>query len=124
MTSGLASLLSWVLAWAAGAFVLLIVGRLGLGLIVRDFRAALIASAVISIVSGLIHWLLGSIGFSLVNPNLLGAIISLLISALVLLISDRFVKGMMVSGYVGAIIAAVSYGIVAWLLQTLVGMLV
>jgi putative membrane protein len=114
-------LLTWALVWAFGAVVLYIVGRLGLGLLVRDFGSAFIASAVISVVSGLIHGLLGFVGLELVNTNFFGAILSLAVAALVLLISDRFVKGMIVSGFVGAMIAAVSYGAVAWLLQWVIG---
>ncbi len=121
MSSMLELLLTWALVWAFGAVVLYIVGRLGLGLLVRDFGSAFIASAVISVVSGLIHGLLGFVGLELVNTNFFGAILSLAVAALVLLISDRFVKGMIVSGFVGAMIAAVSYGAVAWLLQWVIG---
>ena len=121
MSSMLELLLTWALVWAFGAVVLYIVGRLGLGLLVRDFGSAFIASAVISVVSGLIHGLLGFVGLELVNTNFFGAILSLAVAALVLLISDRFVKGMIVSGFVGAMIAAVSYGAVAWVLQWMIG---
>jgi putative membrane protein len=121
VSSMLELLLTWALVWAFGAVVLYIVGRLGLGLLVRDFGSAFIASAVISVVSGLIHGLLGFVGLELVNTNFFGAILSLAVAALVLLISDRFVKGMIVSGFVGAMIAAVSYGVVAWLLQWVIG---
>ena len=121
MSSMLELLLTWALVWAFGAVVLYIVGRLGLGLLVRDFGSAFIASAVISVVSGLIHGLLGFVDLELVNTNFFGAILSLAVTALVLLISDRFVKGMIVSGFVGAMIAAVSYGAVAWLLQWVIG---
>ena len=121
MSSILELLLTWARVWAFGAVALYIVGRLGLGLLVRDFGSAFIASAVISVVSGLIHGLLGFVGLELVNTNFFGAILSLAVAALVLLISDRFVKGMIVSGFVGAMIAAVSYGVVAWLLQWVIG---
>ncbi len=121
MSSILELLLTWALVWAFGAVVLYIVGRLGLGLLVRDFGSAFIASAVISVVSGLIHGLLSFVGLELVNTNFFGAVLSLAVAALVLLISDRFVKGMIVSGFVGAMIAAVSYGAVAWLLQWVIG---
>ena len=117
METLLGTILGLALVWAFGAVVLLIVGRLGLGLSVDGFGAAFIASAVISIVSGLIIWALGFFGISVGGPGLLGAIVSLVVSAIVLLVSDRFVKGMKVNGFAGAIIAAISYGVIAWLLH-------
>ena len=124
MPSILAVLLAWVLVWAVGAVVLMIVSRLGLGLTVDGFGAAFIASAVISVVSGVIYWLLGLIGIAIVNPTLLGALVVLVIAAVVLLVSDRFVKGMKVNGFTGAIIAAISYGVIAWLLQWVIGLFI
>jgi putative membrane protein len=122
MSSILAMVLTLVLLWVVGAVVLMIISRLGLGLAVDGFGAAFIASAVITIVAGVINWLLRTIGISVGNTNWLGALISLVVAAVVLLISDRFVKGMKVNGFVGAIIAAISYGVIAWLLQWVIGL--
>ena len=124
MSSILAMVLTLVLLWVVGAVVLMIISRLGLGLAVDGFGAAFIASAVITIVAGVINWLLRTIGISVGNANWLGALISLVVAAVVLLISDRFVKGMKVNGFVGAIIAAISYGVIAWLLQWVIGLFV
>jgi uncharacterized membrane protein YvlD (DUF360 family) len=41
----------------------------------------------------------------------------------VLLISDKFVPGMKVNGFMGAIIAAVAIGLVSWLISWLLGLL-
>ena len=117
METLLGTILGLALAWAFGAVVLMIVGRLGLGLSVDGFVPAFIASAVISIVAGVIIWALGLINISVGGPGLLGAIVSLVVAAIVLLISDRFVKGMKVNGFVGALIAAIAYGVVVWLIQ-------
>ena len=117
MEALLGTVLGIALAWAFGAVVLLIVGRRGLGLSVDGFGAAFIASAVISIVGGVIVWALGFFGISVGGPGLLGAIVSLVVAAVVLLVSDRFVKGMKVNGFVGALIAAIAYGVVVWLIQ-------
>ena len=122
MSSILAMILTLVLLWVVGAVVLMIISRLGLGLAVDGFGAAFIASAVITIVAGVINWLLRTIGINVGNANWLGALISLVVAAVVLLISDRFVKGMKVNGFVGAIIAAISYGVIAWLLQWVIGL--
>ena len=124
MTTIIGTLLAFALIWAVGAVVLMIVGRLNLGLSVDGFGSAFIASAVISIVAALITWLIGLIGIKVGNPTLIGALVSLVVAAVVLLISDRFVKGMKVNGFGGAIIAAISYGVIAWLLRWVIGLFV
>jgi putative membrane protein len=124
MTTIIGTLLAFALIWAVGAVVLMIVSRLNLGLSVDGFGSAFIASAVISIVAALITWLIGLIGIKVGNPTLIGALVSLVVAAVVLLISDRFVKGMKVNGFGGAIIAAISYGVIAWLLQWVIGLFV
>ena len=111
-----------VLIWVVGAVVLMIVSRLSLGLAVDGFGSAFIASAVISIVAAVITWLIGLIGIKVGNPGLIGALVCLVEAAVVLLISGSFVKGMKVNGFVGAIIAAISYGAIAWLLQWVIGL--
>jgi putative membrane protein len=124
MTTIIGTILAFALIWAVGAVVLMIVSRLNLGLTVDGFGAAFIASAVISIVAAIITWLIGLIGIKVGNPGLIGALVSLVVAAVVLLISDRFVKGMKVHGFGGAIIAAISYGVIAWLLQWVIGLFV
>jgi putative membrane protein len=124
MTTIIGTLLAFALIWAVGAVVLMIVSRLNLGLSVDGFGSAFIASAVISIVAGLVTWLIGLIGIQVGNPGLIGALVSLVVSAVVLLISGSFVKGMKVNGFGGAIIAAISYGVIAWLLQWVIGLFV
>ena len=115
METIIGTILAFALIWAVGAVVLMIISRLNLGLTVDGFGAAFIASAVISIVAGLITWLLGLIGITLGGAGLIAAVVSVVVSAGVLLVSDRFVKGMKVNGFAGAIIAAISYGVIAWL---------
>jgi putative membrane protein len=124
MTTIIGTILAFALIWAVGAVVLMIVSRLNLGLSVDGFGSAFIASAVISIVAGLVTWLIGLIGIQVGNPGLIGALVSLVVSAVVLLISGSFVKGMKVNGFGGAIIAAISYGVIAWLLQWVIGLFV
>ncbi len=124
METIIGTILAFALVWAVGAVVLMIISRLNLGLTVDGFGAAFIASAVISIVSAIITWLIGLIGIQVGNPGLIGALVTLVVAAVVLLISDRFVKGMKVNGFVGAIIAAISYGVIAWLLAWVIGLFV
>lgn len=117
METLIGTVLGIALVWAFGAVVLMIVGRLGLGLSVDGLGAAFIASAVISIVAGVIIWALGYFGISVGGPGFLGALVSLVVSAVVLLISDRFVSGMKVNGFIGALTAAIAYGVVVWLIN-------
>ena len=54
---------------------------------------------------------------------MLGTIIYLIVAAVVLMVSDRFVSGMTVSGFGGAIVAAIAIAVVYWLVTWLLGML-
>jgi putative membrane protein len=122
MSSILALVLAIALTWAAAAIILMIVSRLGMGLTVSGFGAAFIAAAVISIVGGVVTWLLGLLGITLGGTGLLAAIFGVIVAAVVLLISDRFVSGLKVNGFTGAIVAAIAYGAVVWLITWVLGL--
>ena len=103
-------------------FVIWIVGKLGLGLEVDGFLPAYIAAIVIAVVSWVIYWLLGVLGIT-ITGGWLGALIHLVVAAVILLISDRFVKGMRVNGFVGALVGAIALAVVAWLVALVLGLL-
>jgi putative membrane protein len=105
----------------ASALVIWIVGKLGLGLTVEGFGGALIAAIVIALVTGVVVWLFTWLGIS-VGGGFLGGIVALLIAAVVLLLSDRFVNGIKVNGFVGAIVAALGIGVVGWLINWVLGL--
>jgi putative membrane protein len=46
----------------------------------------------------------------------MGAIVGLVVAAVVLLLADKFIPGMQVKGFGGAIIAAIAIGVVNWLI--------
>jgi putative membrane protein len=122
--SVIGALIGLAIVIVLNALVIYIVGRLNLGLTVDGFGAAVIAAIVISIVSWAFQWLFGFFGFTFIrNPNLIGAIVALIISAVILMISDRFVKGMKVSGFSGAIVAAAAIGVIHWIVSWLVGLI-
>ena len=100
--------------------VIWIVGRLGLGLSVSGFGPAFIAAIVIAIISGLITWGLGLFNIT-IGTDFLGSIVSLIVAAVVLLLSGRFVAGLEVKGFVGALVGAVSIGVVTWLINWVLG---
>ncbi len=114
-------LLALILGIVAYAIVIWIVGRLGLGMEVDGFGGAIVAAIVIGIVTAVVMWLLNALGLA-PGTGWLGAIVSLIIAAVVLMISDRFVSGLRVNGFVGAIVAAIAIGVVTWLVNWLVSL--
>ena len=65
-------------------------------------------------IAGVIAWFLGLLSVSL-GSDLIGAIISLIVAAVVLLLGAKFVPGLEVKGFGGAIIAAIAIAVVTWL---------
>ena len=109
-------ILQVVLSWLLAAVIIFIVSRLNVGLSVTGFVPALIAAAVIAIISAVFVWLLGALGI-VVGSGLLGSIVSLIVAALVLMLAARFVPGLTVAGFTGALIAAVAIAVVTWLIS-------
>jgi putative membrane protein len=106
----------------AAAVVLVVVSRLNLGLTVESFGSAIIAAAVIAIVAGVIAWLLSLVGITIGGAGILAAILAIIVAAVVLMVADRFLPGMKVAGFGGAIIAAIAIGVVGWLLNWVLGL--
>ena len=120
----LGTLLSIAIVWLLSALVIFIVGKLNLGMSVASFGSVLLAAAVIALVSGVLTWLIvGVLGIG-DGGGWWGAIVSLVVAGLVLLVSDKFVGGMKVNGFVGAIVAALGIGVVGWLANWVVGLFV
>ena len=113
-------ILGTIFVFLIAAVVIWIVGRLGLGMEVDGFVPAIIAAIIIAIVSAAVTWLLNLLGIS-PGAGWFGALVSLVISAIVLMISGSFVPGMRVNGFVGAIVAAIGIGVVTWLMSLLLG---
>jgi putative membrane protein len=97
------------------ALIIWLVGKLNLGLRVSGFGGAILAAIIIAVVSWVIAWLLGLMGIT-IGVGLLGAIVSLIIAAVVLLISDRILPGLAVDGFLGAILAAIAIAVAHWLI--------
>jgi putative membrane protein len=118
------SILATILAIVGSALgtglVIWIVGKLGVGLEVKGFGSAFIAAIVIAVVAGLVNWLLGALGVK-IGGGILGGVISLILSAIVLIISDRILPGIKVNGFSGAVITVIAIGVVTWLIHLLLG---
>ena len=117
--------LGLILAIVIGALftglIIWIVGKLGLGLEVSGFGPAFIAAIVIAVVSWVITWLLGVLGIT-IGGGWLGALVNLIVAAVVLMIAGGFVKGLVVKGFLGALVAAVAIAVVSWLLVWVLGL--
>ena len=98
-----------------------VVSELGLGLRVSGYGPAVIAAIVISVVSSLIIWLGDALGLSF--SGFLGAIIHLIIAALVLMFAGDAVRGLRVKGFTDALVAAVAIAVVSWFIDGVVGVL-
>ena len=112
------SFLVWLVV---SALVIWIVGKMGLGMKVRGFGAAIISALVISVVAAIIYWILSLFNLGSMT-GLFGALVSLVVAAVILKFSSRFVPGMEVEGWGGAFIAAIAIGVVAWLVLWLLGL--
>ena len=110
------ALLGIVLVGLIGGLIIWIVGKLNLGLTVDGFGTAFIASFVIAIVGGVIAWLLGIFGLTF-GGGLLGGIINLIVAAVVLILAGGLMPGIQVAGFTGALIAAISIGVGAWIID-------
>jgi uncharacterized membrane protein YvlD (DUF360 family) len=81
-----------------------------------------VAAVVIAVLAFILIWLLGALGITL-GGGLLGAILTLIAAAVVLMVAGRFLKGFSVSGFTGALIGAIAIAIVGWVLFYLVGLI-
>jgi putative membrane protein len=103
--------------------IIWIVGKLGLGLEVSGFGPAFVAAIVIAILNGVVAWLLGVLGIT-IGSGFVGAIVQLVIAAIVLMLAGRFVKGLVVKGFTGALVAALAIAAVGWLINWGISLLV
>jgi putative membrane protein len=108
----IAGILSGILIW--------IVAKLNLGLEVDGFLSAFVAGVVIAILGGLINWGLTALNLG-IPAGLLGALIHLVVAALVIYFAGSMLKGLRVNGFVGALVAAIAIAVVGWLVLLVVG---
>jgi putative membrane protein len=107
------ALLNIAVYLVVSAIVILVVSKMNLGLTVKSFGSAIMAALVIALVAGVVVWGLGFFGITLTG-GWLAAIVNLIVAALVLMVADKFLSGMEVHGFMGAIIAALAIGVVGW----------
>ncbi len=91
--------------------VLWIVGKLRLGLTVESFGSAVLAGLLIGLLTSIAVALIGDPG------GWIGAVINLVIAAIVILFAGKALKGLSVDGFAGALLAALAIAAIYWLLN-------
>ncbi len=112
---------SFLISLIVSALIIWIVGRLGLGLEVASFGSAIAAAFIIAIIDLLLALVFRGAGVTLPASGLIGAIINIIVAAFVLMIAARLLPGMRVNGFLGAIIAAIAIGVIAWIVTVILG---
>ncbi len=105
------------------AAVIWLVGKLGLGLEVDGFGSAFMAAIAIAALAFIITLLLAAAGVQ-DGDGLIGGIVHLIVTAVVLLISAKFLPGLKITGFAGALLASAAIGAVYWLGGLALGMIV
>ena len=105
--------------WLASAAALLGVSYLVPGVVVAGFGTALVASLVI----GLVNATIGVIVKLITTPIrwLTLGLFTLVINAVLFWLATTFVDGFEVGAATAALIGAIAYGLLAWLIQSVVG---
>ena len=105
--------------WLASAAALLGVSYLVPGVTVAGFGTALVASLVI----GLVNATIGVVVKLITTPIrwLTLGLFTLVINAVLFWLATTFVDGFEVGAATAALIGAIAYGLLAWLIQSVVG---
>ncbi len=114
LTYDTASGFALLVIWIVNALVLMIVDRLKIGLRVRSFGYALIAAAVIAILSAAVGHVLGFLGVATPARGLVGFILAMLINAFVLWLAARITPGFRIASYPAAVGAAIILAAIGW----------
>ena len=117
------SFISFLFALVVAAVVLLIVDKFNVGLKVGGFVNAAVSALAIAVVGALVMWFLGIFGIT-IGGGFLGAIVFLVVAAVILILAAKIIPGFEVSGFGGAVISAIAIGVVYWLLEWFAGLFV
>ena len=112
-----ATIIGGVIGALIFGLVIWVIAKLGLGIEVDSYGWAVAAGVIISAFSNFFATIIPDIS------GILGAIISLVVAAIVILLSDKILRGMRTKGFTGAIVAAISIGVVQFIFLVLLGVL-
>ncbi len=108
-----------LLRWAASTAALLIVANVVPGLSVDSLPTAVVAAAVIGLVNAFVGPILRLLSFPITVLTL--GLFSLVVSAFLFGLAAYLVPGFSAEGVGPVFIGAIAYGLLAWLLQSLIG---
>lgn len=101
----IAALVSGIIIW--------LVGKLNVGLTVKNFGWAMLAGLVIGILTNIVTHFMPDFG------GAGGFLVSLIVSAGVILASGKILKGLTVDGFKGALFAAMAIAVIGFLVAML-----
>jgi uncharacterized membrane protein YvlD (DUF360 family) len=104
-----------LLTTAANTLVIWVVATTGLGIEIEHFGIAFFA-AFLSAVAGFILMRLTTGWTANAGTNYGGILLHILASVLVLMLVSKLLSGMRTNGFIGAIIAATSIGVIYWII--------
>ncbi len=99
----------------------MVVDKLNPGLKVGSFMNAIVAAIGIAVVTVLVDAGPGHLEDQIGGPGLMGAIVSLIVAALILMFVGKLLSGFETSGFTGALIAAIAIAVIYWLLVAFLG---
>jgi putative membrane protein len=111
-------MLSLLVNWLVSAVALWLVARIVSGIEVRDFRAAVIAAAVVAVVNFFVGPLLRILGWPLIFLTL--GLFTFVINAVLLLLASLFTPGFRVRGFVPALVGSLLLTVLTYVIGLVV----
>jgi putative membrane protein len=110
----------WLLAWVANAAALLILTYLYPAVQVASFGTALLVAVVLGLINLLVRPIL--VLLTLPVTLLTFGLFLLVINGTMFLLADKLINGFHINGFWPAVLGALVYSLISWLLQTLLGL--
>ncbi len=99
-----------LIAAVFSGIIIWLVGKLNVGLTVKNFGWAMLAGLLIGILTSIANIFVKDFG------GAVGFVVQLVISALVILASGKILKGLTVDGFKGALVAALAIAVIGFLI--------
>jgi putative membrane protein len=110
----------WLLAWIANAMALLILAYLYPAVQVASFGTAMLVAVVLGLINLLVRPIL--VLLTLPVTLLTFGLFLLVINGAMFLLADKLIDGFHIGGFWPAVLGAVVYSLISWLLQSLFGL--
>jgi putative membrane protein len=112
--------MKWLLAWLANAAALIGLAYLYPAVQVADFKTALLVAVVLGLINLLIRPVL--VLLTLPVTLLTFGLFLLIINGAMFLLASEMISGFHINGFWPAVLGAIIYSIISWLLQSLLGL--